>query len=115
MRKLRSAVGSVVLLGLAVISGAGQAASDAVRELPTMKQAKDPYQFAQAIDADGHVLAAVQVVRDHQGYYLSKRCRLQHCRRLSARHESTLWYSMNEAGATAGLVWRDDASWAALR
>lgn len=116
MKKCRSAVGSAVLLGLAVISGVAQAATYAVRELPTKAgQAEDPYQFAQAIDAEGRVLAAVQVVRDHQGYYLSERCRLQHCRRLTARHDSTLWYSMNEAGATAGLVWRNDTSWAALR
>jgi probable HAF family extracellular repeat protein len=117
MGRLRAAAGgSTALVVLALISGAAQAATYAVRELPTLVgHAKDPYQFAQAIDAKGRVLAAVQVVRHQQGYYLSERCRLQHCRRLTTRHDSTLWYSMNEAGATAGLVWRDDTSWAALR
>lgn len=122
MRGFHLAARGIVACALAAITGMAHAATYAVRELPVeAPPSKDPYQTARSIDAEGRVLVNVQVVRKQTYYFMSERCRLQHCRQLTPRThsndraETTLWFSMNDAGSTAGQVWIGDVGWAARR
>jgi len=122
MRGLHPAAHGIVACALLIIAGMAQATTYTVRELPVeAPPSKDPYQTARSIDAQGHVLVNVQVVRKQTYFFMSERCRLQLCRQLTPRAhsndraETTLWFSMNDAGSTAGQVWTGDVGWAARR